>query len=203
MSGLAIGLLVTITLVVLLVGSYSAFYSHSENRNFETLRKKSELDCDALPLHCMVEGGRLGEISSYIQRGGPLELKDNWGQSALLWALRRDKGTLVPILLHAGADPNTKDDSGMSILYQAIVWEKYDIADLLLLHGADIDLLSGNQYPETPLHYCVMKNRLDCVQYALGKGANKDVHDSFGYTVLDRVMTHNHISKEIGEALEN
>ncbi len=109
---------------------------------------------------------------------------------------------MVNTLLASGANPNTKDEEGRSILYQAILREKYDIADALLAHGADINMLSGNEYPETVLHFCVMKNRLECDQYLIAHGANKHLEDSFGYTVFDRVKTHKHISKEIGEALK-
>ncbi len=202
LSGIVIGAGAVISLIALFIYFLPELYLYSENRNFKNTRKKSELDCNAMPLHCLVEEGEPDDINNYIQRGGSLELKDNWGQSALLWALRNNKGSSVPILLHAGANPNTKDENGTSILYQAIVLENYDIADSLLQNGVDINLLSGNEYPETPLHFCVMRNRLDCVQYLLRKGASKYLQDSFGYTVFDRLKTHTRISKEIAEVLK-
>lgn len=201
LSSVVMGAGVLISLIAILIYIFPQIYLYSENRNFEKMREKSKLDCDAMPLHCLLEKGNLDEISFYLQSEGPLELKDNWGQSALLWAILKNKGAFISTLLNNGADPNTKDENGMSILYQTIVWEKYEVATLLLKHGADINYLSGNDYSETIMHFCVMNNRLNCVNYLLENGANKYLKDSFGYTVIDRINTHTHISKDIDEAL--
>lgn len=192
--------------VVLLVVSFIYFlpqlYLHTENSNFEKLRLKSALDCDLMPLHCLLDDNDMQGIENYIRSGRNLELKDNWGQSAMLWALRNNKVDPVPMLLEAGADPNTSDEKGISILYQALAWDNYEVADQLIEHGADIDLLNGFEYPETILHHCVMKNKPTCVEYLLRQGADRHIRDSFGYTVFDRVKTHDHISREIGDMLK-
>ena len=75
------------------------------------------------------------------------------------------------------------------------------MADQLLASGANIDAFNGNQYPETTLSYCVMKNNTECVLYLVKHGADKHLKDSFGHTVFDRVQTHSHISEEIGKLL--
>lgn len=202
-SGFVVGAGTAILLIGLFIYFLPQLYLYTENNNFAKLREKSELDCDSMPLHCLLEDENIEGVKKYLQNGQPLELKDNWGQSALLWSLRNNKTDFIPILLDAGADPNTKDETGMSILYLALMWEKYVVADLLIAHGADIDLLNDNDYPETALHHCVMKNKLKCVNYLLAQGANKHIQDSFGYTVFDRVRAHEHIGREIGEALRN
>ena len=55
---------------------------------------------------------------------------------------------------------------------------------------------------KTVLHYSVMKNKTECVKYLLEHGANKNLKDSFGYTVFDRIQTHDHISKDIAQLLK-
>ena len=55
---------------------------------------------------------------------------------------------------------------------------------------------------KTALHYSVMKNKTECVKYLLEHGANKNLKDSFGYTVFDRIQTHDHISKDIAQLLK-
>jgi ankyrin repeat protein len=141
-------------------------------------------------------------ILEYIKSNRDLELKDHWGKTALFWALRKGKYDIVNLLLASKANPNTTDENGISVFYQAVVSGEYNVADQLLASGANIDALNGNQSPETALHYCVMKNKPECVSYLLEQGANKSLKDSFGYTVFDRVKTHDHISKEIGQLLE-
>jgi len=122
------------------------------------LRKKSELNCETMPLHCLVRDGKTEEIEKYAERGGKLELTDNWGRTALLWALVHDRRAIAHRLLTLNASPNTQDENGISIFHHAVVAGKYDLADALLASGADIDGFNGNRYPETALHHCVMKN---------------------------------------------
>ena len=201
-KGVAFGAGIAIALIGLLIYFLPWLYVHTENRNFANLRKKSELNCETMPLHCAVQDDDIEEINRYISNGGNLELKDHWGRSALFWALSKEKYHTVTLLLNAKADPNTKDENGISIFHQAVAWGKYDVADELLSKGADINAMNGSEYPETTLHYCVMKNKPECVIYLLEHGANKYLEDSFGYTVFERVQTHDHISKEIGELLK-
>ncbi len=196
-AGIVIGLLVMFFFVLPYV------YLYTENRNFAELRVKSELICEKMPLHCLVRDENIAEIRKYAKNGKDLELKDNWGKTALFWALDKEKYRIVQILLSLKADPNAKDDNGISVFHQAVISGKYDIADELLDRGADINGFNGRQHPETTLHYCVMKNKPECVQYLVIRGADKTLKDSFGYTVLERIRMHDHISKEVGELLVN
>jgi hypothetical protein len=66
----------------------SYLYGTSENNYFEANRKKSLLDCEQLPLHCLIREGDEVGVNAYIQSKAKLELNDGWGQSALLWAIR-------------------------------------------------------------------------------------------------------------------
>jgi len=195
-AGMVIGLLVVLFLAMPYI------YSQTENRNFAKLRKKSALNCETMPLHCLVRDENREGISAYIRSGRDLELADNWGKTALFWAFDKGKYDIAKNLLALEANPNTKDHRGISIFHQAVVWGKYDFANELLAGGANIDAFNGNRYPETTLHYCVMKNKPECVLYLVEHGANKYLKDSFGYTVFERIQVHDHISKEIGMLLE-
>lgn len=199
--GVLVGAGIVIGLLVLLFFAIPYFYLHTENSNFAKLRKKSELNCETMPLHCLARDENREEITKYVMDGKDLELKDNWGKTALFWALDKEKYPIVDYLVALQADPNTKDENGMSVFHQAVISGKYDVANKLLANGADIDTFNGNHYPETTLHYCVMKNKPECVFYLVKHGANIFLEDSFGYTVFERIQTHSHISKEVGELL--
>lgn len=201
-KGAIVAIVAAIASPVILFMLWPYIYLHTENRNFENLRKKAELNCQTMPLHCAVRDGDAEGINQYIEGGGNLEIKDNLGQSALFWAIRNSKDPMVEVLLRGGLDPNTKDETGTSILYQTIAWQKYDVADELLESGADIDGLNGVRYPETILHWCVMNNRTECVKYLLDHGANIYLEDSFGYTIFERLQLHDHINEEIGVLFE-
>jgi len=202
LKGIVVGAAFVIGLMVLLFLAMPEIYLYLENRNFANLREKSKLDCLTMPLHCLVRDENMDEISKYVNSGEDFELKDNWGRTALFFALWNGKPNIVSKLLVSGADANTKDENGISIFYQAVAWGKYDVAEQLLESGANIDVFNGRQYPETALHYCVMKNKPECVAFLINRGANKGLKDSFGYTVYERVQLHSHIEKKIGELLE-
>lgn len=201
LKGVLVGAGIVIGLLVLLFFAVPYIYVYTENRNFAELRVKSELNCEKMPLHCLVRDENIEEIAKYAKSGRDLELKDNWGKTALFWALDKEKYHIVHNLLTLKANPNTKDENGISVFHQAVISAKYDVANELLDRGADINEFNGNQYPETTLHYCVMKNKPECVRYLVEQGANQSLKDSFGYTVFERVRMHSHISKEVGELL--
>ena len=74
---------------MLLVGVFFVLpylYVWTENRNFADLREKSQLNCETMPLHCLVRDGDLDGLIEYVENGKDLELKDNWGKTALFWA---------------------------------------------------------------------------------------------------------------------
>lgn len=200
-KGVIVGAGVIIGLLVLLFFAMPHLYLATENNNFAKLRKKSELNCETMPLHCLVRNEDIKGILKYAAEGENLELKDNWGKTALYWAISQDKSHIATVLLSLNVDPNTKDENGRLVFYQTIAWGKYDIADSLLAKGANIDAYSDNRYPETTLHQCVMKDNSECVRYLLGRGANITLTDSFGYTVFDRVKMHKHIGSEVAELL--
>jgi ankyrin repeat protein len=200
-KGVFVGAGIVIGLLVLLFFAMPYIYLYNENSNFAELREKSKLICEKMPLHCLVRDENMEEITKYVKSGKDLELKDNWGKTALFWALDKEKYHIVNNLLALKANPNTKDENGISVFHQAVISGKYGVANELLDRGADIDGFNGNQYPETTLHYCVMKNNPECVLYLVEHGANIYLKDSFGYTVFERIQMHNHISKEIGKLL--
>lgn len=201
-KGVMAGALLIICLLVLLFILMPFIYLATENNNFAKLRKKSELNCETMPLHCLARDEDVEGILKYAAQGKNLELKDNWGKTALYWAIGQQKPDIVTLLLSSNADPNTRDENGRLVLYQVIAWGKYDIADSLLASGADMNAYSENRHPETILHYCVMQDNAECVSYLLARGADTTLKDSFGYTVFDRVRMHEHIGDEVAELLE-
>lgn len=202
LKGVLVGAGVVITLLVLLFLAMPYLYLQTENSNFAKLREKSQLDCQSMPLHCLIQDGDREGVATYIGNGGDLELRDNWGRTALFWAISQGRDEFVDMLMAAKADADTRDENGTTVLYQTLAWSKFDIADKLLAGGADIDAMSGDRHPETPLHFCVMKDRPQCVSFLLDRGADRYLRDSFGYNVFDRVRMHEHIGREVAGLLE-
>jgi ankyrin repeat protein len=170
-------------------------YVLSENNNFEKIRQRSLLNCTTMLLHCLIDANNIDEVKSYVASGKSLEKKDGWGQSALFFAVKNKKIDYVKLLLIAGAD--AKDDYGKKVLLEAVVAGSFDIANQLIMYSADVNGFSGGGKKETLLHFCSIKNKPECVAYLLGKGADTTLKDSYGYTVLDRIDMHEHISEAV------
>tara|TARA_R110002167_G_scaffold154760_2_gene349038 strand:- start:1192 stop:1695 length:504 start_codon:yes stop_codon:yes gene_type:complete len=148
-------------------------------------------------LHCLIRESDEAGINAYIQSKANIELKDGWGQSALLWAIRNEKLEYVDVLLAAGADPNARDEQGKRALLVAIVWGLTEVADQLITHGADINAKTGADPKQTLLHYCVNSNKEKCVVYLLENGASVAIKDDYGYTVVGRIAMYDSISDNI------
>lgn len=179
----------------------SYLYGWTENRNFEELRRKSELDCTRMPLHCAVRDEDSSAIADFFATGGDPELVDGWGRTALFWAVQNARLGVVGELLSRGADANARDETGSFVLYRAIAGGAYETADQLLAAGSAIDAMNGDSDLQTALHYCVMQNQSECVEFLLLRGADRSVEDSYGYTPLQRVALHDHIDAHVGELL--
>ncbi|MCK5683641.1 ankyrin repeat domain-containing protein [bacterium] len=100
-------------------------------------------------------------------------------------AISCENTEIVRLLLESGADPNIIDQSGRTPLQRNFDGYVKDYSSLLLENGADPDtLISG----EPILLYAYKNNKMDLVQKLVDNGVNPDVVDSYGYSVLYRVI---------------
>ncbi len=126
-----------------------------------------------------------------------------WTQMKSLLLQNPYSKLLLPVLLVAGADPDSVDESGVSVLYDALSSGQLVAADALLASGADINGLNHQEKQETALHYCVMANDNRCVAWLVQNGAATNVKDAFGYTVRERIELHSHIDPAIAERIHS
>jgi len=75
-KGVLVGAGNVIGLLVLLFFAMPYIYLNTENSNFAELREKSELNCEKMPLHCLVCDENMEEITKYVKSGKELELKN-------------------------------------------------------------------------------------------------------------------------------
>jgi ankyrin repeat protein len=99
------------------------------------------------------------------------------GNSYLDAKKHADRGKVVALLVHAGANLNAQDQNGDSVLNEAYDTE---IVRVLIENGADVNL--RNAKGETPL----MANfDLDAAKLLVAAGADVTLRDTTGKTALD------------------
>ena len=96
------------------------------------------------------ESGNLRFVELLMANGAKINRRDEFGLSALSFAVRAGHTPMVKFLLSKGADPNVLQTwSGDSPLMWAAVQGYEEIAGLLLKHGANVTLKNRNG--ESPL----------------------------------------------------
>jgi len=58
-------------------------------------------------------------VKDLLSRGAEVDLANQLGETALMWAARRGNPKCVEVLLEAGADPKRRDQSGHDALWAA------------------------------------------------------------------------------------
>ncbi|RPI58795.1 MAG: ankyrin repeat domain-containing protein, partial [Planctomycetaceae bacterium] len=135
------------------------------------------------------------------------------------YAISKRRGAVAKVLIEKGADLSFRDKSGATYLHRAAAMSMPDVVDALLRKGADI--AATNQLGQTALHKACIADSLPCVElltdrqtdmnvktkagdtplqctesaevaaYLLAKGADPNVADGDGMTVLHTACDRN------------
>lgn len=147
------------------------------------------------------------KIKKYLQKGADVNIKNNKGATALIWASENSfwatkkpnpEGLLISkdgylevikFLIQSGADLNAKNNKGATALDYAS-WHYLDAVELLLQAGADPN--SKDNVGNTALFTAVYKGHADIVKLLLQAGADVNVENNLGVTPLISAANHGH-----------
>ena len=138
-----------------------------------------------------------------LQYNPQINFQDEYGNNALTLAVNNfdnSKG-MIPLLLEAGADPNSKVGSAGQINFTALGKmnsraliskneEDYQIIEMFLSHDADPDQAPNSG--TTPLMQAAHKGNVKLVELFLKYGADPNLKDKQGKTALDMAKNKNH-----------
>ena len=110
-----------------------------------------------------------------------IDSSDFLGNTALIWAARRNDIKAVRILLDSGASPNIQNSVGCSALHDAVSHSTLQCVRLLLSAGADSHLIDIDGY--NPLHF-VRDTTSEMVQCLVTAGVDVNGRNSWGMTPL-------------------
>src|SRR3569833_3330120 len=113
---------------------------------------------------------------------------DDEGRTAFHIAVEGDRRDAVELLLQKGADPNAQDKHGGTALWHAAYYASSPASlPLLLGQGAKvIDFAQNDPSLPTALWAAAAANKLDVAELLLENGANPNVPDEQGSTLLHK-----------------
>jgi ankyrin repeat protein len=145
----------------------------------------------------MATVGNTDEVNRAIELGLEIDELGAKGHTALMAAAYHGHRSIVNILLAAGADPNLLSDddglgtAGMTALMLAagsfFANNRQQIVQLLIAGGADLNQRGAGG--KTAIFYAALAGSgyADCVEMAIVNGADLDLQDDLGHTVLSAV----------------
>jgi len=110
-----------------------------------------------------------------------------YGNSALMKAVREAHYAIAKELIEAGASLEIKNIDGNSALWNACFGQSAACVELLLKGGIDLD--STNDNGVTALMYCASAGREDMVRLLIEHGANKSIENLDGFKAIDLATT--------------
>ena len=146
----------------------------------------------------MATEGNIAEITRAIEVGIEIDELGAKGHTALMVAAYYGHRSVVNALLSAGADPNLlSDDNGLGAGMTALMLaagsffasNRQQIAKLLISGGADVNQRGVGG--KTAIFYAALAGSgyQDCVETLIAAGADLDLHNDRGHTVLTSVAT--------------
>ena len=138
---------------------------------------------DGSALMRAVAGNQHPEIAKFlIKAGADLNLQDEVGDTALMYASNAGNTEMVKLLLKEGADPNILNHGKNNALHFASLYGHLDIVKILIDVGINID--NQDDDGRTPLFYAISYGRSETVKLLIELGADANILDNKGLTPI-------------------
>lgn len=136
-----------------------------------------------------IKTGSLNQVIKIYQQGAVLTSPDNWGDTALIVALKSQQKEISLWIIkkikeqNNNALFNVKDSEGNTPLHIAAQNNFYQITSLLIRCKANINAVNSKY--QTPLILAVITKNKEIAQQLINQGAQLTAKDSKGNTVLN------------------
>ena len=168
---------VVVFLVLIFIGCDT---SNGDGQSRRTWFAKANIE-PAQFVRAIIEGDE-AIIDKALEQGIDPNAKNRYGDTALIWAVYKDRSQLAKILLERGANPNIAGTYQKGPMHWAAEAGLVQQLNLLLKNGAKIDIY--DDHFQTPLHFAVKKGRSSAVAFLVKKGADPDWVDEQGKSPL-------------------
>ncbi|XP_062515378.1 kinase D-interacting substrate of 220 kDa-like [Corticium candelabrum] len=130
-----------------------------------------------------VERGDIESVTRLLEMKGDVNARDKDGNTLLMQACRKKKKEMVVLLLSKSADVNETGDCGWTALIVSAIVRSEEITDLLL-NVKDINVMKGDYWGRTAIHYAAGNNHVTIVERLLSCSVPVDINDNDGCTPL-------------------
>ena len=154
-----------------LLQKYKSVRTWSEYYTFDLIKKHDIFES--------VKNGRKDRVLIFLNRGGDVNTKNQFGQVVLVKAAQNNNSDMVRFLLDNGADADIRGIGAQSPLIVAVQGNNLEIVKMLIQKGADV-----NQTPITILFSLWGRENYEMTKYLLEQGANPNAVNSTGQTAL-------------------
>ena len=132
-----------------------------------------------------IEAARANDVHRAIgllEQGSEMEARTNYGQTALIVAVRNGHIELTIRLLEKGADLETRTDYGWTALMFATRYGHIELTIQLLEKGADLE--AKDKEGQTSLMVAARNRHIELTIQLLEKGAELEAKNKYGHTAL-------------------
>ncbi|KAL3115445.1 hypothetical protein niasHT_020118 [Heterodera trifolii] len=152
------------------------------------VNQKSKDKRGIVPLHIACARGHLPIVKFFLERGGAdIEVADSDGDTALVYALLKNKLDIGHYLITKGARADRTNKMGVSPLHIFVKVNNFALCKFLVENGANVNQkttdVTGHQL--TPLHLACVEGHFQIVKLLVEEGnADIEVADSDGDTAF-------------------
>ena len=129
-----------------------------------------------------VRTGNAETVVDLLDRGVPIDTKDDEGNSLLYWAAKGGHVTTVRLLIRRGCDVDSVDGSGLTPLHWAAALGQTKAVQEIIRNSANKSVVA--RVFGTPLHQAALSGHVETVEAMLAEGCPIDVVNSDGRTAL-------------------
>lgn len=127
----------TMKLLAALLICLALFNVSCDSKKETTDTSKEEIKAPDMDIHAASFMGNLEMVKQHIKAGTDLNVKDQYGSTALMTATVFGKTEIAIALIDSGADLNILNNDGATVLHTASFLCRTDIVKALLEKGAD------------------------------------------------------------------
>ena len=148
----------------------------------------------AVNKHALIRAVRTGDtktVANLLDRGIPIDTKDDEGNSLLHWAAEGGHVTTMRLLTRRGCNVDSVDGRGLTPLHWAAAMGQTKAVRELIRKGATKSMVAGVYGP--PLHLAAFRGHVEAVETMLAEGCPFDAVDNDGQTVLHWAAKGGHV----------